>query len=73
MRMICKRCRWWQKVKVDAEPTCNCVDSDNRFDETDAEYSCNHFAQEVEQDGDATWYLEQPKCWYTSKTAKFGF
>ena len=38
--------------------TCNNVDSDMRFDETDEEYSCSHWQPEIEQDGDATWFLE---------------
>lgn len=58
MRRICKTCRYWQKVKAEEEQTCNCVDSDMRFDETDAEYGCNHWEMALEQDGDATWFME---------------
>lgn len=58
MRMRCENCRWWQRNKLDEEQTCNCVDSDMRFDETDKEYSCNHWSPEIEQDGDATWFID---------------
>lgn len=58
MRRICKTCRWWQRNQLDKYETCNNVDSDMRFDETDAEYSCGHWSPEIEQDGDATWFNE---------------
>lgn len=37
--------------------TCNNVDSDNRFEATEREYSCNKWEPEIEQDGFATWYI----------------
>ena len=46
MNRTCEACRWWQKQRAGAEPICSNVDSDNRFDETEAE---------IEQDGDVTW------------------
>ena len=58
MRRICRTCRWWQTEDYTMDRKCNNVDSDMRFDETDEEYSCSHWMPEIEQDGDATWYLE---------------
>ncbi len=58
MKMICENCRWWQRNKVDSERECFNVDSDVRFTQTDADYSCNHWEQALEQDGNATWYIE---------------
>ena len=48
MKRYCKNCRWWQNV-----------DSDNRFDVTAEDYSCNHWMPEIEQDGFATWNLHE--------------
>lgn len=58
MRRRCETCRYWQKVKAGESETCNNVDSDMRFDETDANYSCSHWEQTLEQDGNATWYTD---------------
>lgn len=57
VRRVCETCRWWQRLRVETEPCCYNVDSDMRFDRTDANYSCNHWGQKLEQDGNATWYF----------------
>lgn len=54
----CKTCRWWQKMRAGESETCNCEESEFRFDEMDAECNCVHWSQRLEQDGDATWYME---------------
>lgn len=59
MKRYCKNCRWWQKTKIGEPKTCCNVDSDNRFDATAEDYSCNHWMPEIEQDGFATWNLHE--------------
>ena len=43
MSMMCKTCLWWQKIALNEPHVCCCVDSDNRFDITDEQYSCGHW------------------------------
>lgn len=43
MSMNCKTCLWWQKIAPNEPHVCCCVDSDNRFDITDEQYSCGHW------------------------------
>ena len=58
MERTCGTCHWWQKIKASEPRSCNCVDSDNRFDYTAEDYSCNKWQQTLEQDGEATWYID---------------
>lgn len=58
MRRECETCRWWHKVKANEPEICNNVDSDNRFDTTAKDYSCNKWSPQIEQDGDATWWMD---------------
>lgn len=58
MKMMCENCRWWQIARVGEAKSCNNVDSDNRFDFTSENYSCNKWEIKIEQDGYATWYFD---------------
>lgn len=55
----CKNCRYWQYEHIDRGHICVCADSEERADWTDADFGCEHWAQELEQDGEATWYFEE--------------
>lgn len=43
MSMNCGTGLWWQKIAQKEPQVCCCVDSDNRFDTTDEQYSCGHW------------------------------
>lgn len=58
MKRTCNTCRYWQYENIDRGHVCCNVDSDMVTEWTDAEYSCNHWEQELEQDGWATWNSE---------------
>lgn len=62
MHRRCETCRYWQMNRVEEGKTCNRVGSDMRFKATDADYSCSLWIPEIEQDGDATWFLEAITC-----------
>lgn len=45
-------------MKVDQDEICTNEDSDNRFDETHKDYGCEKYEIRLEQDGNATWYMD---------------
>ena len=54
----CKNCRWWYYEDWTKGHVCVNGDSEEVAEFTDAEFSCRHWQPQLEQDGDATWYME---------------
>ncbi len=54
--MKCRTCRYHYYESIDRGRVCVNPDSDLVGDWTEDDYSCNHWAPEIEQDGDATWF-----------------
>lgn len=58
MERKCKTCRWWYKESLTNGEVCVNGDSEEVAEFTDAEFSCKWWQPQLEQDGDATWYME---------------
>ena len=58
VRAKCQNCRWWQRIDLKKDEVCTNEESEQRFDETHKDYCCFLWEQKLEQDGDATWYME---------------
>lgn len=58
MERKCKTCRWWFKESLTSGEVCVCGDSEEVAELTDENFSCRHWLPKLEQDGDATWWME---------------
>lgn len=58
MERKCSSCRWWQLEHIDRGHVCVNADSEEVAEFTDDDFSCKWWEQMLEQDGDATWYME---------------
>lgn len=58
LRAKCQNCRWWKRIDLKKDEVCTNEESEQRFDETHKDYCCLLWSQKLEQDGDATWYME---------------
>lgn len=58
MERKCKTCRWWYREDITHGEVCVNGDSEEVAEFTDADYSCRHWMPKLEQDGNATWFME---------------
>lgn len=58
VRAKCQNCRWWQRIDLKKDEVCTNEESEQRFDETHKDYGCPLWEQRLEQDGNATWYMD---------------
>lgn len=58
MEKKCKTCRWWYKENIERGHVCVNGDSEEVAELTDENFSCKFWLPKLEQDGDATWFME---------------